>query len=217
MVQHFLFDTSDDLLKADLTYSIEKCMVATVVNDIEGFLNQLKSKTNTLLFTDKSQLPITNLYKSKNTLGSDRLAAAVGGNFLFPNKNVLVIDAGTCIKYNFVTQKNEYLGGGISPGLKMRLKALHTFTSRLPLAEMDEDYDTLIGRDTKESILMGAELGAVVEVDGIIDRYKSIYEDLTVVFTGGDINFFAKRLKNSICADQNLILKGLNVILDYNS
>ena len=91
MVQHFLFDTSDDLLKADLfnSYSIERCLVATVVNDMEGFLNQLKSKTNTILFTDKSQLPISNLYKSKNTLGSDRLAAAVGGNFLFSNKNLL--------------------------------------------------------------------------------------------------------------------------------
>ena len=218
MVQQFVFGTSDDLLKADLfkTYSIETCIVATVVNEIEEFLNQLRLKTDTLLFTDKSQLPIANLYKSKNTLGSDRLAAAVGGNFLFPNKNVLIIDAGTCIKYNFVTQNNEYLGGGISPGLQMRFKALHTFTSRLPMVEMDEHFDNLVGRDTNESILMGAELGAVAEVDGIIDRYKSIYEDLTVVFTGGDINFFAKRLKNSIFADQNLILKGLNVILDYN-
>ena len=156
------------------------------------------------------------MYKSTSTLGSDRLAAAVGGNFMFPNKNVLIIDAGTCIKYNFVSKNNEYLGGGISPGLRMRFKSLPAFTSRLPLIEMEEDFDNLIGTDTRESILSGVELGAIAEVDGIIERYKSIYEDLTVVFTGGDFNFFVKRLKNSIFADQFLILRGLNVILDYN-
>ena len=216
--QSFIFETKEDLLKADLfkTYSIENCIIATVVNEIEGFLNELKLKTNILLFTDKTNVPIKNLYKSTSTLGSDRLAAAVGGNFMFPNKNVLIIDAGTCIKYNFVSKNNEYLGGGISPGLRMRFKSLPAFTSRLPLIEMEEDFDNLIGTDTRESILSGVELGAIAEVDGIIERYKSIYEDLTVVFTGGDFNFFVKRLKNSIFADQFLILRGLNVILDYN-
>ena len=216
--QNFIFETTGDLLKADLfkTYSIENCIVATVVNEIEGFINELKSKTNILLFTDKTNLPIKNLYKSTSTLGSDRLAAAVGGNFMFGNKNVLIIDAGTCIKYNFLSKNNEYLGGGISPGLKMRFKSLPAFTSRLPLIEMEEDFNNLIGADTRESILSGVELGAIAEVDGIIERYKSIYEDLTVVFTGGDFNFFVKRLKNSIFADQFLILRGLNVILDYN-
>ncbi len=216
--QNFVFETTEDLIMADLfkTYSIENCIVATVVNEMEGFLNELKLKTNVLLFTDKTNVPIKNLYKSTSTLGSDRLAAAVGGNFMFPNKNVLIIDAGTCIKYNFVSMNNEFLGGGISPGLRMRFKSLPAFTSRLPLIEMDEDFDNLIGTDTRESILSGVELGAIAEVDGIIDRYKSIYEDLTVVFTGGDFNFFVKRLKNSIFADQFLILRGLNVILDYN-
>ena len=216
--QNFVFETIADLIKADLfkTYSIENCIIATVVNEIEGFINELKSKTNILLFTDKTNLPIKNLYKSTSTLGSDRLAAAVGGNFIFPDKNVLIIDAGTCIKYNFLSKNNEYLGGGISPGLKMRFKSLPAFTSRLPLIEMEEVFNNLIGADTRESILSGVELGAIAEVDGIIERYKSIYEDLTVVFTGGDFNFFVKRLKNSIFADQFLILRGLNVILDYN-
>ena len=93
---------------------------------------------------------------------------------------------------------------------------MHTFTSRLPLLEVDEKTDILIGTTSNESIVSGAQKGAVAEVDGIIEEYKSQYPDIKVLLTGGDVNFFEKRLKNSIFADQNLILKGLNVILDYN-
>ncbi len=214
----FIFDSTEEVLSFDLfaKYPINNCIVATVVNEIDTFIEALKKKTNVLLFTSSTPIPIKNHYQSAQTLGSDRLAAAVAGNYKFTNKNILIIDAGTCIKYNFVNSSNQYLGGGISPGLKMRLKAIHEFTSRLPLLELDEHFDTLIGTTTNESILSGVALGAVAEVDGIIDRYRLIYEDLTVVFTGGDFNFFAKRLKNSIFADQFLILYGLNVILDYN-
>ena len=215
--QNFVFETKEDLLKSDLfeTYSIENCIIATVVNEIEGFINELKLKTNILLFTDKTNLPIKNLYKSTSTLGSDRLAAAVGGNFMFGNKNVLIIDAGTCIKYNFVSDKNEFMGGGISPGLQMRFKALNDYTSRLPLISLEADYDLLIGNNTNNSILSGIVLGTLTEVEGIIEQYKLLYNNLTVVLTGGDINFFEKRLKKSIFADPNLILNGLNIILDY--
>lgn len=214
----FVFDSAEALLSSDIIkkYALKNCILASVVNDIEPFIAKMKEQTNLLLFTNETPVPVTNLYKTAHTLGSDRLAGAVGGNFLFPGKNILVIDAGTCIKYNFVNNNNEYIGGGISPGLQMRFKAMHTFTSRLPLLEVDENFDTLIGTTSDESIRSGAQTGAVAEVDGIIDRYKEQYPDIKVVITGGDVNFFEKRLKNSIFADQFLIVKGLNTILNHN-
>ncbi len=214
----FMFDSTEALLASNILtkHAIQNCILASVVNEIEAFTTQLKEKVDLLLFQSDTPVPIKNLYKTPHTLGSDRLAGAVGGNFLFPDQNVLVIDAGTCIKYNFVNSNNEYLGGAISPGLQMRFKAMHTFTSRLPLLEADENFDALIGTTSDESIRIGAQTGAIAEVDGIIERYKLQYPDLHVVITGGDVKFFEKRLKNSIFADQNLILKGLNRILNHN-
>ena len=214
----FVYDSTTELLASGILekYAPTNCILASVVNDIEPFLEKLSWKVKVLLFNSDTPTPIKNLYKTALTLGSDRLASAVGGNNFSPNSNVLVIDAGTCIKYNFVNSNNEYLGGAISPGLQMRFKAMHTFTSRLPLIEVDENFEALIGTNTKESIVSGAQKGAVAEVDGIIAEYKQQYPDIQVLLTGGDVNFFAKRLKNSIFADPNLILKGLNVILDHN-
>ena len=216
--QNFVFDSTKELIDSGIIEKnpIKNCILASVVNEIGDFISELKGRLNVLIFNAETPTPIKNLYKSAHSLGSDRLAGAVGGNFLFPDKNVLIIDAGTCIKYNFVTKDNQYLGGGISPGLQMRFKAIHTFTSRLPLLEVDEKMDDLIGTDSNESIVSGAQKGAVAEVDGIIEQYKQQYPDINVVLTGGDVKFFEKRLKNSIFADQNLILKGLNEILEYN-
>lgn len=219
LIKHFVFDSTEDLFKSDLfkIYIPKKAIVCSVVNDIEPFLSKLMDRTEVLLFTSQTPVPLKNNYQSANTLGSDRMAAAVGGNSLMPDNDILVIDAGTCIKYNFVSNKNEYLGGGISPGLRMRLKALHTFTARLPLLEPDMDYSALVGTNTHDSILSGAELGALAEVEGLIGQYLLKYPNLKVFITGGDMNFFEKRLKNTIFADQHLILKGLNAILNYNT
>ena len=214
----FVFSSTDGLLAAGLIemYAVKNCILASVVNGIEPFRIVLNINPNVLLFESTTPVPLINKYDTAHSLGSDRLAGAVGGNGLFPDQDVLVIDAGTCIKYNFVNSSNEYLGGGISPGLRMRLKAMHTFTSRLPLLEVAEDFNTLIGTSSKDSMLSGALLGAAAEADGIIDRYKKEYPALKVILCGGDVNFFEKRIKNSIFADQNLILKGLNRILNYN-
>lgn len=198
-------------------YKISNCIVAAVVDPIEPFLLFLKKQiTNVLLFAANTPTPINNSYTSAATLGSDRFAAAVGGNTLFPNQNVLVIDAGTCIKYNFVNSNNTYIGGAISPGLRMRFNALHTFTSRLPLLELDNDFNTFIGTNTSESILSGVEYGAVAEVEGFIEAYYTRYPDVKIILTGGDAIFFEKRLKKLIFTDSFLIMKGLNAILEYN-
>jgi type III pantothenate kinase len=169
-----------------------------------------------LLFNSETPIPIKNRYRSAHTLGSDRLASAIGGNSLAPGQDILVIDAGTCVKYNYVNANNEYIGGGISPGLQMRFKAMNTFTSRLPLLEPVESYTELIGTNSNESILSGVQLGVINEVDAFIDQYRQQFNNIKVFLTGGDTDFFAKRLKNRIFADQNLILKGLNEILEYN-
>jgi type III pantothenate kinase len=149
-------------------------------------------------------------------LGSDRLAASIGAYSLHPNSNVLVIDAGTCIKYNFTNFKNEYLGGSISPGIEMRFKSLEHFTSKLPLINFDASYRELIGENTKNSILSGVINGSIAEIDGIMFDYKSKFPNIICILTGGDSEFLAKRLKNSIFTHQNLVLKGLNDILNYN-
>ena len=212
-----VFENADRFIAADVfrKYQIDHCIVSTVVNEAGAIEKYIRDKVPYFVFSADTPSPLKNLYSSAHTLGSDRLAAAAGGNALFPGSNVLVIDAGTCIKYNFVTDNNEFLGGGISPGLRMRFAALNEYTSRLPLLALQTDFNTLIGTTTTDSILSGIQLGTIAEADGIIDKYKELYNNLTVVLTGGDFNFFEKRLKNSIFADQFLILKGLNVILDY--
>ena len=216
--EYYVFDSGNQLFAANLfeKHAVTSCIVATVVNEIDSFVEKLKEKTSVLLFSGNTPTPITNCYLSVDTLGSDRLAGAVGGNLVYPNNNVLVIDAGTCIKYNFVNNKNEFIGGGISPGLEMRFNALHTFTAKLPLVQIDKNFETLIGKNTGESILSGVEIGTLSEIEGIINRYQQEYPDLITIITGGDVNFFEKRLKKPIFADQFLILKGLNKILDYN-
>lgn len=198
-------------------HNINAAILSSVVNDSPKIGSVLKGIKNKIVFSSQTEIPLKNLYKSPKTLGNDRLAGAVGAHEKFPKRNVLVIDSGTCIKYDFITAKGEYLGGGISPGIEMRFKALHQFTDRLPLIKPDYNYNVLIGKTSENSILSGVLNGAVAEVDGIINRYKKQYSGLKVVITGGNSGFFEKQLKNSIFADPFLVLKGLNAILNYNA
>lgn len=165
---------------------------------------------------ENTSLPLKNAYQTPATLGKDRLACAVAANAIFPGKNVLVIDAGTCIKYDFVTAKSVYLGGAISPGLRMRLKAMHTFTAKLPLIRFAAE-GPLVGRNTRESMLSGALNGALAEIEGMISRYRKEYGSLNVILTGGDMPFFEKRLKSRIFAAPHLVMQGLNIILEYHA
>jgi len=195
---------------------VNNCIVGSVTGHHEAILSALAQQFQLLVFLTSTPIPLKNRYQSIQTLGSDRLAAAVGAHALYPNENVLTIDAGTCIKYNFVNAANEYLGGAISPGLAMRLKAMHHFTFALPEVALQPDYDKLIGQSTNESLLSGALLGAAAEIDGTIQRYQAIYPDVRVLLTGGDADFLAKQVKSRFFASQNLLLTGLNAILNYN-
>lgn len=166
--------------------------------------------------SSSTPIPIENLYLTKDTLGIDRLANAVAANSIFPQRNVLVVDCGTCVKYDFVNHKNQYLGGSISPGLQMRFKALNQFTGKLPLLK-PEAHPSLIGDSTETAITSGVINGLVAEIKGVIKSYTSIYENLTVILTGGDASFFDKELKSNIFVEPTLTLIGLNEILLYNT
>lgn len=206
----------DLTLDEEFVKQAQQAIIGSVVDGLEEDILKLNSFILTQIFTSNTRIPLVNAYQSASTLGSDRLSASIGAYNLYPNKNVLVIDAGTCIKYNFTNHKNEYLGGAISPGILMRLKALHQNTSKLPLVEVDFSYTDLIGSNTQNSILSGVLNGSLAEVEEIINQYKQQFPDLICVLTGGDSEYLAKRLKNSIFVHQNLVLKGLNNILNYN-
>ena len=169
----------------------------------------------TLLFSDQTPLPIHNAYTTPATLGKDRLAAAVGAHFLWPNKNVLILDCGTCVTADIITASGTYLGGSISPGLTMRYKAMHQLTGSLPLIEHQAITEP-IGNSTEKSIKSGAYFGLLYELEGRINHYQGIFDELHTVLCGGDATYFVNSLKYRIFANQNLVLIGLNQILKHN-
>lgn len=174
------------------------------------------SKNITFLDLDvHTLLPFENLYVTPETLGNDRKALAAAAVKKYPGQNVLIIDAGTCVTYDFKNAKDQYLGGGISPGLKMRFKALNSFTANLPLLTPQPDLK-LIGDSTLTSINSGVVLGFLKEIDGIIEEYASQYDEMLTIITGGDAQFLSINLKNSIFANSNFLLEGLNYILEFN-
>ncbi len=207
-----------------------RVIVCSVRKDSGLYVDMLRAKFGELLvYPGSLRLPVKNAYRTPETLGADRIPPVIGAMNLLPGHSgadpsaygrrgnaILVVDAGTCIKFNFLNEAAEFLGGSIAPGLEMRFKALHTFTSALPLTGADQNFDKMLGQDTRESILAGVQAGAVAEVEGMIVRYREVYQGLEVLLTGGDGLFFGKRLKNRIFVDPNLLLKGLNCILNFN-
>ncbi|MEX0363086.1 MAG: type III pantothenate kinase, partial [Allomuricauda sp.] len=162
-----------------------------------------------------SKVPFKNSYATPHTLGMDRVALATAAFYKNPRKNTLVVDAGTCITYDMINDSGEYVGGAISPGIRMRYRAMNNQTAALPLLEPDDILD-FIGNSTETSMHSGVINGVSQEIDGVIDQYRSRFQDLTVILTGGDFHFFAKRLKNTIFANSKFLLEGLNYLLEYN-
>jgi len=196
--------------------TIEKAIISSVVTLNKGFYDRLKKNSKHLIILDeKIKLPIINKYETETTLGKDRIAAAVGANTIFPNTNVLTIDAGTALTIEFISENGEYIGGNISPGLSMRFKALNYYTSKLPLVGENEQFP-LLGKNTNEAIIAGVQNGIIFEIDNYISEFKGKYDDLKVILTGGDSFFFAHKLKNTIFAEPFLTAIGLNRILEYN-
>lgn len=170
-----------------------------------------------IVFDQNTPLPIKNKYRTPKTLGSDRLANVIGAWAMNPYQFNLVIDAGTCIKYDLITKDGEYIGGNIAPGLQMRFKALHHFTDQLPSLSPPPTLSQTYGINTETSIQCGVMLGMQHEINGFIERYQKTFSQLTIFMTGGDLKYFDKTDKKSIFANQNLTLIGLNEILNHNA
>lgn len=195
--------------------TISKGIISSVASITPKKLLKLQSLMPFLVVSSTIKLPFKNLYKTPKTLGVDRIGLVVSAVKKYTNNNVLVIDAGTCITYDFVNEKSEYLGGAISPGIKMRFQSLHEFTSKLPLLKKTTLHN-FTGENTNESINSGVVNGVIKELEGVILDYQEKYINLTVVLTGGDTNFLAKQLKSSIFANPNFLLEGLNELLIFN-
>jgi type III pantothenate kinase len=195
--------------------AISNAIISTVREYGSEIDNFVSAKYNTIFFNHNTPVPVINRYSTPETLGKDRLAGVIGARQLIPASDILVIDAGTAITYDIITTGGEYLGGSISPGLAMRYKALHTFTGRLPLLDYYDDAQ-LIGDGTASGIHSGVLNGALAEMAGIIKAYQLLYDDVKIVLTGGDHNYFDKRLKIKTFAAPNLVLEGLNLILNFN-
>jgi len=207
----FIIDEIDGFL---LLYPSIKNLIVCSVTDIT--LNLEKYNFNNVHFvSSNSNIPFENLYLSKDSLGNDRIALVSSASISYPGKNVLIIDAGSCITYDFINDKNQYLGGAISPGLKMRYKSLNEFTSKLPLVSL-ESSDKLIANQTIDSINVGVANGVVFEIEGFVRQYLSEYDNLTVILTGGNSDFLSNQLKISIFANQNFLLEGLNNLIKLN-
>ncbi len=199
-------------LKKD--FSIKNCIISSVSKFNTSKFENSNDFDKLIELNQHTKIPFKNKYDTPATLGVDRIALASAAVTKYPDKNILIIDAGTCITYDFVTTNNEYLGGAISPGIKIRYKSLHTFTANLP--QLKKSNFELIGTDTESSIHSGVLNGLIQEIEGVIRQYKAKYQNLTIVLTGGDTNFLAKMLKSTIFANPNFLLEGLNNILIYN-
>lgn len=212
----YLRDNYLDNIKSILSKNpVENSIVSNVGEINDELISVLNENTRLVLFKNILKLPFKNTYSSKETLGQDRIALVSSASYQFPDSNVLIIDAGTCITYDFKNHNNEYIGGGISPGIKMRFKSLNLFTSKLPLIDVFDDFN-LIGNNTKESLNSGVVNGTIMEINGIIQQYHDKFKNIRIILTGGDSKFLLKRIKNTIFADQNFLIKGLNYLLEAN-
>jgi type III pantothenate kinase len=214
LLESHVFSDAVELKKFVSRVDAEHVLVSSVRHDADEILEAAPTPSKFKL-DHTLPLPIQNRYATPTTLGVDRIAGVCGARELFPLQHCLVIDAGTCITFDFIDAEGNFLGGGISPGLMMRFKAVHTFTAKLPLVSPKPDVE-LIGNSTETCIQSGVVNGLLAEINGIVNQYHQKFEGLRVILCGGDSRFFEKQLKASIFASPELVLIGLNSILNHN-
>jgi len=197
-------------------HQVKKVILSTVGKMDPSIEDYLEQQEYFISLSYKTPLPIKNRYATPETLGDDRIAAVMGAYQLYPNEHNLVIDVGTCINIEFLTKDKEYLGGTITPGIRLRYKAMHEFTAALPLVKR-RDLESFIGNSTETCMRTGAQLGALYEIEGCIQRYQDKFGKINIIITGGDAEYFVSQMKSEIFAVPNLVLIGLNKILDYNA
>jgi type III pantothenate kinase len=194
----------------------DHCLVSCVGSyDTVAVILKEKKKEH-LLLNHNTPLPVIISYKTPETLGHDRIAAVAGARYVCPLCNVLIIDMGTAITIDFVNSEGVYAGGNIAPGLSTRFRSLNEFTARLPLVEKDNSFPDF-GTDTRSAIVAGVQQGIIFEINSYLEKYSSLYPACEFIITGGDADFFVPRLKKPIFVIPDLVLKGLNYILEYNT
>jgi type III pantothenate kinase len=194
----------------------QKAILSSVINHNPAIEDVLAAKTTFHKISHLTKANFTTAVGRPETIGADRLALSAAAVHFYPKKNNLIIGMGSCITYNFINQYHQFLGGGISPGMEMRFKAMQVFTAKLPQVQADWNFP-IIGYDTKTNMQSGVIAGIAYEMDGFIDEYASKYGNFNVVLTGGDTLYFAQRLKNKIFADSNFLFKGLYALSETNN
>ncbi len=210
---------SHEVLSLIRKEKFDTLIVSSVATQLVGLEQEIASNQNYFLLTSATPLPFQNLYQTPHTLGTDRIAAIAGAISLFPGQAVLAIDTGTCITYDIADGQGHYYGGSISPGLHMRGRAMHTFTARLPLVDIKQkeiENFPLIGYDTLSSLQSGVLHGTLAEITQMIRMYADKFGDLQVVICGGDATMLSQGVSASHTLVPELILIGLNRILEYN-
>lgn len=212
-LQQLIITNNEKLIKniSKQIQGIENCVdiiLSSVGNLSVETIDKLKTLGNLITVTHESLIPFKNLYSTPTTLGIDRIVLAAGATLKYPNQNRLVIDAGTCITYDFINSYDQYHGGAISPGIGLRYKSLNDYTANLPLEKISELHP-FVGNSTSTSIQSGVLNGVIAEIEAFIDHFKHLDENLTVILTGGNSEFLVNRLKNSIFANPNFLLESL--------
>ena len=231
MINHFIYKqfSSTDVERLFDLYDITDSIISSVVNIEAAVVNTLNRRSqHFVLFDHMTPVPIVNKYDTPQTLGQDRLAAAVGAKSLCPNENLLIIDAGSALTYDFVSAEGEYLGGNIAPGLKMRFTMLQRMTKKLPLVEVDEnELIPLFGKNTRDAIAAGVIRGVAYEVKGYMRTLKEKLaatekHSFQTYITGGNAPYILNNVrasrteKRELHYEKHLVLIGLNEILCYN-
>ena len=220
LIKHLIYKqfSSADIDRLFELYDITDSIISSVVNIEAAVVNTLSRRSqHFVLFDHMTPVPIVNTYDTPETLGQDRLAAAVGAAGLCGNENLLIIDVGSAITYDCVTEDGHFIGGNIAPGLKMRFASLREKTKKLPLVEAEEgELIPLFGKNTKDAIKAGVVRGIVFEVKGYIRAMKERLEHFQTFITGGNAPFVLNGVNEEVRHEKNLVLIGLNKILEYN-
>jgi type III pantothenate kinase len=220
LVQSFIFvyaDFKNTVINILKNYKEIRAMIVASVStvskdDFIGFTSLLPIH----FVSHKDIFPFVNTYETPETLGIDRLVLATGATLQFPKQNRLVIDAGTCVTLDFIDNNDFYLGGAISPGLRLRYESLHQHTAKLPLLT-NQHPTNLFGTSTTSAIHSGVVHGLTFEIDAYISNLSVKYPKFIIILTGGDAVFLAKQLKNTIFANSNFLLESLNQLFLYKS
>ena len=194
---------------------MDSVIISSVRKEMPVAIQQLSKKYHHILLNYKTKIPIVNAYKTPRTLGLDRLAGAVGAHSLYPKKNILILDLGTCIKYDYIDKGGIYHGGNIAPGLNMRIESMHHFTSKLPLVKKKFN-ENIIGNSTISALQNGAVWGIKCEIEGFISYLTQKKQKFSTILTGGDAQYFGEIIDSKIFVVPNLVMIGLNEILLLN-